>query len=164
MKKVVSIGTVLLLLGLSNHAMASDQCAKAGLGEDFCISTNDAYQMILDDQDNAEPQVFILDVRTPEEWKYIGYPGVNGIGEGTELTGRVIKIDYLDDGGLSFLSDVNEEFEEIPHTTIITMCRSGKRSYNAAKDLLAAGYTVYSMNVGFEGDNVASKYSVVIVW
>jgi rhodanese-related sulfurtransferase len=142
MKKLISIGTLMFMLAAGN-AMASNKCVE---GEDFCISPENAYQMMTDDA-NA----IIIDVRTPEEIKYLGTPGPNRIGDGAEvLTDRVSAADYL---GKSFLKDVNEIVEDLDEVTIITICRSGSRSVSAARDLLNEGYdSVYSIIDGFEGD------------
>lgn len=152
----------MFVMAAFNLAMASDDCATAALGEDFCITTMDAQKMLLADQDNVEPTVFLLDVRTPEEWKWVGYPGKNKLGEGEELDGRVVKIDWR---GGNFMPGVDAAFVGMPDDTIIiTMCRSGKRSYDAAKALIDAGYNVYSMSDGFEGDKNAQGYRIVNGW
>lgn len=158
MKKLLSIGVVFFVMAAFSTALASNNCVE---GEDFCISTVDAHKMLLADQDNAEPTVFILDVRTPEEWKWVGYPGINKKGEGEELAGRVIKIDY--NGGTTFIAEIDDE--NLPKdATFITMCRSGHRSHLAAQDLIEAGYNAYSMNDGFEGDKDKRGYRHVNGW
>ena len=162
MKKLFSIGVVMFVMTAFSSAMASDYCESQNLGEDFCITTKDAQKMLLADQDNEVPTVFLLDVRTPEEWKWVGYPAKNKLGEGEELDGRVVKIDWK---GETFMSDADVAFADIPaDSTIITMCRSGKRSYYAAQALLAEGYNVYSMSDGFEGDKNDEGYRLVNGW
>jgi rhodanese-related sulfurtransferase len=39
--------------------------------------------------------IYILDVRTAAEWKWVGHPGKDGYGEGADLTGKVINISYF---------------------------------------------------------------------
>lgn len=163
MKKLLSIGVVIFVMAAFSSALASDYCATQNLGEEFCITTKVAQKMLVADQENVEPTVFLLDVRTPEEWKWVGYPGKNKMGEGEELDGRVVKIDWKDPD--NFMPAVKAEFGNMPaDTTIITMCRSGKRSYYAAQALIDAGYTAYSMSDGFEGDKNEEGYRLVNGW
>ena len=162
MKKLLSIGVVIFVMAAFSSALASDYCASQNLGEEFCITTKDAQKMLLADQENVEPTVILLDVRTPEEWKWVGYPAKNKLGEGEELDGRVIKIDFK---GETFLTDAIVAFVDMPaDTTIITMCRSGKRSYYAAQALIAEGFDVYSMSDGMEGDKNEEGYRLVNGW
>lgn len=151
MKKVLAIGSMMFVLAASTTTLASDKCAvynaenPEAAPQEFCISPEEAYEMI-EDNDNA----IILDVRTPEEITYLGTPGPNRAGDGSILFERVGAANYT---GLSFMPDVIELVEDIKKPTIITICRSGSRSYKAALDLMAAGYTrVYSVSDGFEGD------------
>jgi rhodanese-related sulfurtransferase len=105
----------------------------------------------------SDANVYILDVRTAAEWEWVGHPGENRLGEGHELTGKVVHIPYrIDHKGSritnpSFLSDVNGIFGESPDVTLILMCRSGDRSLAAAKLLTEEGYGVLNMLTGFEG-------------
>lgn len=151
MKNVLAIGSMMFVLAASNTTLASDKCAAYNAAnpeatpQEFCISPEEAYEM-MENNDNA----IIVDVRTPEELTYLGTPGPNRAGDGSILSDRVEAANYT---GLSFMTDVSEVVEDIDNPTIITICRSGSRSYKAASDLLAAGYTsVYSVSDGFEGD------------
>jgi rhodanese-related sulfurtransferase len=153
MKKLLLIGALMLVSSFATNVFASDYCAKSG--GDFCISTETAYDMVVNED------AILLDVRTPEEWKYVGVPGPSKAGEGTELIDKVEFINFKED---SFLKDVNEVFEDNPDVTIVTMCRSGGRSYYAAQAMIAEGYNVYSMTDGFEGDKDYRGYRVVNGW
>lgn len=129
------------------------------------VTPTEAYTMV-----TTSPDVYILDVRTDGEWKWVGHPGSNNLGEGSVLDGKVVnisyKIDYQGDFVLnpSFVSDVEELFGNAPNAVLITMCRSGSRSYAAATELEAAGYQVKNMVTGFEGSKDAYGYRTVNGW
>lgn len=118
----------------------------------------------------TNPDVFILDVRTAEEWTWVGHPGKNKLGEGAVLEGKVVNVPYLKDiaGTLvvnpSFLRDVKEIFEGNPNVVLITMCRSGQRSVSAAIALESAGYTAANMLTGFEGSADSRGYRTKNGW
>lgn len=121
-----------------------------------------------------EDHAYILDVRTPQEWNWVGHPGVNKSGEGTYLEGYVLNVAYevyhegYDNGDVlivntQFVKDVKKLLGK--DTPIITMCRSGVRSVKAAGALEAAGFTnVYNMSTGFEGETDGSGYRIVNGW
>jgi len=111
----------------------------------------------------ATGDAYIIDVRTDAEWTWIGHPGENKIGEGADLDGKVVNISWKKDvkGVLivnpTFVSDVQEVFA--PNTTLILMCRSGKRSVDASLALEAAGFTnVFNMLNGFQGQKTPEGY------
>ncbi|NOQ45590.1 MAG: hypothetical protein GQ559_02795 [Desulfobulbaceae bacterium] len=119
----------------------------------------------------ANADAYILDVRTEAEWMYVGHPGPNKLNEGVFLDGKVINISYkIWRKGFfivnpSFISEVDEFFEDIEDLAIITMCRSGQRSVDAAKALEDAGFTnVYNMLTGFEGEKDAAGYRTENGW
>ncbi|NIQ96406.1 MAG: hypothetical protein GWO11_05160 [Desulfuromonadales bacterium] len=129
------------------------------------VTPDDAFTLATSD-DN----VYILDVRTPEEWSWVGHPGKNKLDEGAELEGKVTnisyKIVYKGDKILnpSFMSDVDDAFGGIANVVLITMCRSGSRSAAAAADLEAAGYNVLNMATGFQGGKDDRGYRTVSGW
>lgn len=122
----------------------------------------------------ADEGAFILDVRTPQEWNWVGHPGQNNLGEGAYLDGHVLNIAYevYHEGyskgdvlivNTQFVKDVERLLNK--NAAIITMCRSGKRSENAAKALEAAGFTnVYNMLTGFEGRTDNKGYRTINGW
>ena len=118
----------------------------------------------------SNPKVFILDVRTPEEWLWVGHPGKNAAGEGAALDGKVVNISWEKEkkGALilnpSFLTDVAEAFADDPSIVLLLMCRSGKRSAAAAAALEAAGYSVLNVATGFEGAVDSRGYRTVNGW
>jgi rhodanese-related sulfurtransferase len=120
---------------------------------------------------------FIIDVRTPQEWNWVGHPGENLLEEpeGTYLEGYVLNVAYMvyhegySNGDVliintQFVKDVERLLNK--DDVIITMCRSGKRSVDAALALEAAGFTnVYNMLNGFEGDkNTVTGYRTENGW
>ncbi len=130
------------------------------------VTTTDAYYMA-----TTEANTYILDVRTSAEWDWVGHPGVNKLGDGAELEGKVINISYMIEYkgefiiNPSFLVDVQNMFPNPEEVTLITMCRSGGRSVAAAKALEAAGYLYLgNMLKGFEGSKDASGYRTLNGW
>ena len=122
----------------------------------------------------VESGAFILDVRTPQEWNWVGHPGINGTGEGAYLDGHVLNVSYeVYHEGYSkgdvlivnthFVKDVKRLLRQ--DDPIITMCRSGGRSVSAAIALEAAGFTnVYNMLTGFEGSKDTNGYRTINGW
>lgn len=117
---------------------------------------------------------FILDVRTPQEWNWVGHPGPNKKGEGAYLDGYVLNVAYevYHEGyskgdvlivNTQFVKDVKRLLNK--DDVIISMCRSGSRSVKAALALEAAGFTnVYNMTTGFEGKTDEYGYRTVEGW
>ncbi len=153
MKKILmSIGTVLFITSTS-AALAYDD-----------VTPTEAYNM-------ATSDAYILDVRTPGEWRWAGHPGKNNEGEGALLDGKVFNVAIWIEtkGGLvlnpSFITDVNDIFEENKDAVIITMCLAGGRSPIAATALEDAGYTnVFNMLYGFQGGKDSKGYRTVNGW
>ena len=52
------------------------------------ITPTDAYSML------ASGQATLLDVRTPEEWAWVGHPGANKLGEGSAIADHVFNIAF----------------------------------------------------------------------
>ena len=108
-------------------------------------------------------KVMILDVRTPEEFLFVGYP---------TMAWRipVAAQTYEWDAGKGqfpmklfpdFVSRVSEVAK--PGDTILAMCRSGGRSAVAVNLLAKAGFTqVYTIIDGMEGDAVKDPNSVFL--
>ncbi len=154
MKKVALLSLALLVLGLAVTSYAYED-----------VTPQQAYESAVSD-----PGTFILDVRTAEEWTWVGHPGKNKLGEGAALEGKVVNVPYEKDiaGSLvvnpSFLRDVKGIFEDNPNVVLITMCRSGSRSVKAAIALEAAGYKAANMLTGFEGGADSRGYRTKNGW
>jgi rhodanese-related sulfurtransferase len=133
------------------------------------INPEEAYEIV-----TTDANAFILDVRTFAEWRWVGHPGENGLGEGADLNGKVINIAYfIEKKGQfpvlngSFLNDVDEFFEDYPDVTLITMCREGIRGAFAAAFLEKeenGGYNVMNMGEAFQGTADARGYRTENGW
>jgi rhodanese-related sulfurtransferase len=112
----------------------------------------------------AEPEkVKILDVRTPEEYLFVGHPTmawkipVAGQSYEWDAGKGQFPMKLIPD----FVSRVSEVAK--PGDTIMVMCRSGGRSAIAANLLAKAGFKqVYNIIDGMEGDEVADPASVFL--
>jgi rhodanese-related sulfurtransferase len=109
----------------------------------------------------ADPTVKILDVRTPEEYLFVGYPPMAWripVARQTyewDAEKRQYPMQLLPD----FVARVKTVAQ--PDDTILVMCRSGGRSAIAVNLLAQAGYTrVYNILDGMEGDTVDDTESV----
>ncbi|MCF6253166.1 MAG: sulfurtransferase [Thiomicrorhabdus sp.] len=107
-----------------------------------------------------DPNVILVDVRTPEEWQFVGHTGI------AQIMVPSVKFDYskLDTKkpryqpvpNANFISELEERAADLDadeESTYILMCRSGSsRSQPAAKMMDQYGYeNVYIMVDGFEG-------------
>jgi rhodanese-related sulfurtransferase len=106
-------------------------------------------------------QVKVIDVRTPEEYAFIGHP------EACWNIPLAFVTYHRKDGKFEYGPKWNEGFvDEVkklagPNDTLLLMCRSGDRSAMAVNQLAAAGYTnAYTITDGFEGDKVDDPGSV----
>jgi len=112
----------------------------------------------------AEPdKVMILDVRTPEEYLFVGHPAMAWkIPVGVQT--------YEWDAGkgqfpMKLLPDFVSRVSEVakPEDTILVTCRSGGRSAIAVNLLAQAGFKhVYNIIDGVEGDVVEDPASVFL--
>lgn len=106
-------------------------------------------------------KVMVLDVRTPEEYLFIGH---------AEMARNVPVADQTfewDAAKKQFpmrpLPDFVARVQKIagPEDTLLVMCRSGGRSAIAVNQLAGAGFkNVYNITDGFEGDTVKDGGSV----
>jgi rhodanese-related sulfurtransferase len=135
------------------------------------LSPKEAYEM---KQANPDSVLFI-DVRTPEELYFVGYPSnidrnipimyVN-YGKLKELKNGKVK--YATRKNENFVSDIEKALSQKKmgkDSAIILICRSGHRSAKAARILDKAGYkNVYSVDEGVEGDKDKKKHRSVNGW
>jgi rhodanese-related sulfurtransferase len=101
----------------------------------------------------SDPNSVLIDVRTREEWAFVGLPDLAGIGK------RVMTVEWqtfpdnrVDPafverlGGLLDAAGVGRDSE------LLFICRSGGRSRMAAEAMVAAGFTrCRNVAEGFEG-------------
>jgi rhodanese-related sulfurtransferase len=110
----------------------------------------------------ADPQnVKVLDVRTPEEFLFVGHPTMAWkIPLATQsYVWDAEKKEYPMKPLPDFVSRVSEIAK--PTDTLLVMCRSGGRSAMAVNALAKAGFTnVYNIIDGMEGDAVEDPASV----
>lgn len=125
------------------------------------VTPQEAYNML------ASGQAIMIDVRTPEEYAWVGHPGKNKLGEGIEIASAVINIAWeIEKPGKGYELIVNNLFTVdvaalnlASNQPIITICRSGVRSVAAAQALEAEGYTsLYNLVGGFEGGADSKGY------
>ncbi len=110
----------------------------------------------------AKPgQVVILDVRTPEEYSFVGHADM-----AVNVPVMLVTTKF-DPAKKSYGMVPNEKFvEEVSKKmgkdkTILVMCRSGQRAATAVNMLAKAGYAdVYNIVDSFEGDMVKDAESV----
>jgi len=113
------------------------------------ISPSQAYEMMI-----LNPNVYIIDVRTPSEWIWVGLPDKSQRDQEADLTTKIINVPYLVEykGGKilneNFLLTIHKLFDGDPSITLITMCKNESRSKAAAAMLEAAGYTVFTLKTG----------------
>jgi rhodanese-related sulfurtransferase len=110
----------------------------------------------------ADPEkVMILDVRTVDEYLFIGHPTMAWkipVAAQTHEWDAVKK-----EFPMKLLPDFVARVKKVakPDDTMLVMCRSGGRSAIAANLLAKAGYKhVYNVVDGMEGDTVEDEHSV----
>ena len=109
----------------------------------------------------APDKVTVIDVRTPEEYAFVGHPEMawNIPVAFVTYQRKAGKIEYGSEMNPDFVSLVQEVAK--PTDTLLLMCRSGGRSAMAVNKLAAAGFkTVYTITDGMEGDKVEDPDSV----
>lgn len=121
------------------------------------VTAKEAYEM----WKAAPDKVKVIDVRTPEEFAFIGHPEM----------ARNIPFAFVTyqrkDGTTEYSVKLNSDFlAEVkkmagPTNTLLLMCRSGGRSALAINQLAAVGFkNVYNITDGMEGDKVEDPESV----
>jgi rhodanese-related sulfurtransferase len=139
----------------ANATLAKEKQTVLGL----YVTAREAYEMW-----KAEPEkVKILDVRTPEEYLFVGHPTM-------AWKIPVAVQDYEWDAQKKqftmkplpdFVDRVKEVFK--PDDTLLVMCRSGGRSAMAVNMLAQAGFKhVHNIVDGMEGDTVEDPASVFL--
>jgi rhodanese-related sulfurtransferase len=121
------------------------------------MTAQEAYDM----WKNESKQVNILDVRTPEEYVFVGHP------EMARNIPLVFVKHQWDTDNNELVMELNPDFIShvkglfAPNDTLLVMCRSGGRSAKAVNMLAKAGFVnVYNIIDGMEGDKVDDPGSV----
>ena len=163
MRQTVAV-LLLMLASVCSHAQAQDISKAAGnvpkekqtsLG--LYLTAQEAYEKW-----KADPkQVKILDVRTPEEYVFVGHPAM------VWNVPAMLQTYQWDASGRKLPMKLNPDFEAHakklfkPSDTLLVMCRSGGRSAKAVDRLAEAGFKqVYNIIDGMEGDTVDDPQSV----
>jgi rhodanese-related sulfurtransferase len=154
----VGPGFVPALLGLALFCLtATPALAKrAKLAQN--ISPLVAYDMV-----QKDPGIYLIDVRTPEEYQFIGhapmaynipfmYLSHKFVEKGQLFRGKTMKkTRYQPYLNPDFMSYMKAHFK--PGDTLLIMCRSGHRSVPASDLLVKNGFKkVYNVVGGFEGN------------
>ena len=163
MKQVI-VMTVILLFSVSRGSWAQE-ASKPGrslprekqtsLG--LYVTAREAHEKW-----KADPgHVQILDVRTPDEYVFVGHPtmawNVPLVLQSYQWDARGHKLPMKPND--HFLAEVKKLFK--PSDTLLVMCRSGGRSAMAVNLLAGAGFKqVYNITDGMEGDTVSDPDSV----
>lgn len=116
----------------------------------------------------AREDVILLDVRSPEETMFVGYPATGDVNIPFKTVDPAHgynekKSSYKMIGNPGFAETVKTYLTGRDVAAVVVMCRSGGRSAQAVDALIEAGVDVplYSMVDGFEGDkNDAGKRMV----
>ena len=121
------------------------------------INSTEAYS-ILQKLENA----VLIDVRSTMEYEYVGHP-VNAIHVPIkEPPDWEIRVDFIN----NIKSELTKKFPNIQNLSeihILLLCRSGKRSEQAALMLESEGYkNTINITDGFEGDKDANGHRSVI--
>ena len=146
---VIELGGTALGLILTTLSMTtSNESGPRG------IDSKEAYNMVT----MSPSSTFVLDVRTAEEYTFVGHPdlpdGVPNI---------PLKFFPTWEPNSNFASEVAKRYKK--EDKIITMCRSGGRAEIAAEVLTAAGFkNVLYMTDSFEGQEDAEGLRTVNGW
>lgn len=109
------------------------------------ITPKQAWEMM-----EQDPSTRLVDVRTGPEWKFVGVPNLQAVGqEPVLLAWQVFPTMEVDAGFVDKLAASGLVDKDAP---IVFLCRSGARSAAAAAAMTAHGYTrCYNILGGFEG-------------
>ena len=108
-------------------------------------------------------KVMIIDVRTPEEYAFVGHPEMawNIPLAFVTYQRKKGKTEYDVKWNQDFVTEVKSIAQ--PTDILLVTCRSGDRSARAVDKLAAAGFTnAYSIVDGVEGDKVEDPGSVYV--
>ena len=106
---------------------------------------------------------YLIDVRTQPEWEFIGVPDLSSLNKKTIFISWLVYPEM--EINSYFKNQINESNIE-KNDKLFLICRSGKRSFNAAKFLTACDYKhCFNVTDGFEGDkNTLSQRSTINGW
>ncbi len=123
----------------------------------LCVTAEEAYEKWKADPENVK----IIDVRTPEEYVFVGHPAMAwnvplkflAYEWDAEKKTSIMKLNS------GFIARVREIVK--PTDTILVTCRSGQRSGPAVNILAEAGFKkLYNVIDGVEGDKVKDPENI----
>ena len=137
----------------ANHSLPSEKQTTLGL----YVTAREAYEKWR----AASAKPIILDVRTPEEFMFVGHAemawNIPVAAQSYEWDAETRQFP------MRLLPDFVSRVEQVakPDDTLLVMCRSGARSAQAVNLLAQAGFrNVYNITDGMEGDLVQDPNSV----
>lgn len=115
------------------------------------ISVEDAWHQLSDDS-----SAVLVDVRTAEEWNFVGVPDLSGVGK------QVVRVSWQKlptmEQNPKFVEDVRAQASDTD-ANLLFICRSGARSRSAAIAMTGAGFSkCFNVAGGFEGDLDGSQH------
>jgi rhodanese-related sulfurtransferase len=148
---VIAIAIVLLLSWVSISTAKSTLPPQKQTVLGLYVTAKEAYEMWRADKN----KIHILDVRTPEEYIFVGHAPM-----AHNIPFQVLNYEMAvrNKGPLmrpnpNFIAEIGRKFKT--SDTILVICRSGNRSAAAVNAMASAGFKiVYSVTDGFEGDRV----------
>ena len=149
---VLFILIIWLPVSLAKSALPPQKQTVLGL----YLTAREAFKMWQADRN----QIIILDVRTPEEYVWVGHPPMahNIPFQLFNYEMAVLNKAPLMTPNPNFIAEVGQKFKTTD--TILVICRSGNRSAAAVNAMAAAGFKIaYSVTEGFEGDRVKDPAS-----
>jgi rhodanese-related sulfurtransferase len=157
MKYLLISGLLIHALNTSGQINKTDMIKEKQTTLQLYVTSKEAYEM----WKQAPEKIKILDVRTSEEFLYIGH---------AEMAWNIpafLQVYQWDPEKKKLPMKLNPEFMAIvkrnflPTDTILVTCRSGGRSAMAVNMLAEAGFkNVFNITDGFEGDQVKDPESV----
>jgi len=110
------------------------------------LSPTEAWQRLVSD-----PRAVLIDVRTPEEWTYVGVVNFESLDRDAYFVPWAFFPQMTPNS--DFLDQVKEHACPSADTPMLFLCRSGVRSVHAARAFSADGFTAcFNILAGFEGD------------
>jgi len=164
MKKSIQLILLLLMINITTSVVYAQQ-VKNELPErkqttlGLYVTAKEAYDMWKANPD----KVTILDIRTIEEYIFVGHPEMSLIIPAYNQTlkwNNQLNIFALEPDK-NFVPQVEKRFSK--DDILLIFCRSGDRSARAVDMLAKAGYTkAYTITDGFEGDLISEPENVAV--
>ena len=115
------------------------------------ITATEAWRLLAE-----EPGALLIDVRTPEEWAFVGVPDLASLGKQVVFVPWTL---FPDKRANPDFVDRIAEHATGTDAALLFLCRSGVRSRNAAISMTGRGYArCYNVADGFEGPKDATGH------